>query len=106
MKKVYALYNINNHCLEHLEKVNINTNNHYIIFKLDNIHGDIWITKDIKIAEAVRLGKCSDLTHTSREMPYNPYSAAELEVVELDIFYENAQPVLNLKASEDLMAIA
>mgnify|MGYP000218154103 CR=1 FL=1 len=89
MKKVYALYNIGKSCLEHLEKVDLNTINHYTIFKLDNDHGEIWITKDLNVAEMVRLGKFKDLSHTSKEMPYNPYRAIDLKIVELDVYDRN-----------------
>lgn len=105
MRKVYGLYNVSKDCLEHLEKIDLNAIDHHIIFKLDNYHGDIWTTKDVKIAEAVRLGEFRDLYHTSKEMPYNPYKANELKIVELDLFYRLLNPLPSLEKSVTLVSI-
>lgn len=106
MRKVYGLYNIYKDCLEHLEKIDLDAAEHYTIFKLDNYHGEIWVTKDLKLAESVRLGEFKDIHHTSKEMPYNPYKANELKIVEIDLFCKLLNPLPTIEDSIILVSVA
>jgi hypothetical protein len=106
MRKFYGLYNISKDCLEHLEKIDLKSTENYTIFRLDNYHGVIWATKDIKIAEAVRLGEFRDIHHTSKEMPYNPYKENELKIVELDLFCRLLNPLPKIEDYVVLVSVA
>lgn len=103
MKKTYALYNIDKHCLEHLERVDFHSKRKYTIFKLDNLHGYVWTTNDLKIAETVKSGRLHDLSRTSKEIPYNPYNSSKLEIVELDLSDDIKHPIPSLLASADVV---
>lgn len=89
MKKIYALYNLNKKCIEHLKKVILKSEKNYIYFKLDNDIGEIWTTEDENVAEMVRLKKFTSDKLNSREYPYNPYSSNDLIVIELETTKEN-----------------
>lgn len=82
MIKTYAIYNLKNKCLEHVSK--IKTNKSSVFYKLDDNVGEIWTTNDVDIAEMVRVGCVKSIITSSKKIPYNPYSADELEIVELD----------------------